>query len=114
MESQPPYKEVTYGEKTAFDQFLDWEGIPVTRNFVVSDVRKLEVAPWKRRGGYGCYIILGHPKDPPSSAAYICEIPPGESIKPQKQMFEEMIYVLKGRGATTVWPGGGKKQTFEW
>jgi oxalate decarboxylase/phosphoglucose isomerase-like protein (cupin superfamily) len=114
MESQATYKEVTYGEKTSFDQFLDSEGIPVTRNFVVSDVRKLEVAPWRRRGGYGCYIILGHPKDPPSSAAYICEIPPGESIKPQKQMFEEMIYVLKGRGATTVWPEGGKKQTFEW
>jgi gentisate 1,2-dioxygenase len=29
-------------------------------------------------------------------------------------MFEEMIYVLKGRGATSVWLDDGKKQTFEW
>ena len=29
-------------------------------------------------------------------------------------MFEALIYVVSGRGATTVWQEGGKKQTFEW
>jgi quercetin dioxygenase-like cupin family protein len=114
MQTQPGYSQVTYGEKTSFDQFLDSEEIPVIRNFVVSDIRKLEVYPWRRRGGLGCYIILGQPKEAPNSAAYVCEIPPGEKLHPQKQMFEEMIYVLKGRGATSVWLDNGKKQTFEW
>src|ERR1043165_103476 len=114
MQGERPYDPQPYEGKTSFDQFLDWEELPVTKNFVVGDIRKLEVSPWRRRGGRAHYIILGHPKEPPNSAAYVCEIPPGESLKPQKQMFEEMIYVLKGRGATTVWLDGGKKQTFEW
>src|SRR5206468_806469 len=32
----------------------------------------------------------------------------------QRYLFEQLIYVLKGRGATTVWNEGRKKQTFEW
>ncbi len=114
MENKQGYAEKTYGEKTSFDQFLDWEELPVIRNFVGGDIRKLEVTPWRRRGGLGCYIILGHPREAPNSAAYVCEIPPGEKLNPQKQMFEEMIYVLKGRGATSVWLDDGKKQNFEW
>ena len=71
MQSQSEFVPKTYGA-TPFDQFLEWEELPVIRNFVVSDVRKLEVMPWRRRGGRGCYIILGHPKEPPNSAAYVC------------------------------------------
>ncbi len=33
---------------------------------------------------------------------------------PERYLFEELIYVVKGRGATTVWQEGGRKQTFEW
>jgi len=64
MQSQSEFVPKTYGA-TPFDQFLEWEELPVIRNFVVGDIRKLEVAPWRRRGGRGCYIILGHPKEPP-------------------------------------------------
>lgn len=114
MHNQAGYEEATYGEKTSFDRCLDWESIPVIRDFIVDDVRRLSLSPWKRKGGLGCYIILGHPKDPPNAAAYVCEIPARESLKPQKHMFEELIYILKGRGATSVWLGDSKKQTFEW
>jgi hypothetical protein len=45
MQSQSEFVPKTYGA-TAFDQFLEWEELPVIRNFVVGDIRKLEVMPW--------------------------------------------------------------------
>lgn len=46
--------------------------------------------------------------------AYICEIPAGLALKPQRHFFEELVYVIKGRGATTVWQEGGPRRIFEW
>src|SRR5438128_1253392 len=63
-------------------------------------------------GGYGVYLNLEGTEG--VNDCYICEVPPGKSLEPQKHMFEEMIFVVGGRGATTVWRDGGKKQTFEW
>jgi oxalate decarboxylase/phosphoglucose isomerase-like protein (cupin superfamily) len=68
--------------------------------------------PWPRKNGKGAFINLegtGQTDD-----AYVCEIPPGKSSEPEKYLFEELIYVLSGRGATTIWTDGGAKQTFEW
>ena len=44
--------------------------------------------------------------------------PDGHSVymhdTPQRHLFEEIIYVAKGRGATSVWQEGAGKVTFEW
>ena len=42
-------------------------------------------------------------------------MPPGGQLAPQRQLFEEMISVLDGRGSTSrVWNDSGQKITFEW
>jgi gentisate 1,2-dioxygenase len=46
--------------------------------------------------------------------AYVCEIPPGKALTPERSVFEELIYVVSGRGATSIGWADGKKQTFEW
>jgi len=48
------------------------------------------------------------------SDAQICEIPTGGQQNPEKHIFEELIFVVQGRGATTVWNEGEPKLTFEW
>jgi gentisate 1,2-dioxygenase len=47
--------------------------------------------------------------------ARVTEIPPGKTLPPVKLAIDEAVYVLQGRGLTTVWrkPGAPKK-TFEW
>jgi hypothetical protein len=35
--------------------------------------------------------------------AYLCETLPRESLIPQKHMYEEIIHILSGYGATTPW-----------
>ena len=46
--------------------------------------------------------------------AYICEVPPEKALEPEKHMYEELIYIINGRGATTIWNDGEPKRTFEW
>ena len=69
-------------------------------------------SPGPRRGGSGVYI--NHEASRTSNDCYVCEIPPGKKLAPQRQLFEEMILVLDGRGSTTVWNDEGRRITFEW
>ncbi|MGE5539477.1 MAG: cupin domain-containing protein [Gemmatimonas sp.] len=97
------------------DTYGEWQksqGVPIVRGFFVEDINTLEVKPWALKGANGCFVHLdgcGVVND-----AYVLELPPGAKTAPQKHMYEEMVYVTKGHGATTVWQDGGKKHTFEW
>ena len=97
------------------DTYKNWQesqGIPIVRGFFVQDIKTVEVAPWDLKGGLASFVQLdgtGGIND-----AYVCEIPAGGKLKPQKHMYEEMVYIAKGHGATSVWQKEGKKHTFEW
>jgi len=102
-------------EIVRINAYRDWqkeESLPSVTGLYVKDLKQVEVAPWKRRGGKGVFINLEGTGD--CDDAYVCEIPPGESLKPERHLFEELVFVVKGRGATSVWREGSPKQTFEW
>jgi len=101
-----------FSEKTPYEQWMEHEGVPIHTGYHVADVRALEVKPWKRLGASGALINLEGAEA--TDGAYICEIAPRASTKPQKYMFEESIYALDGEGETTVWNERGAKQTFKW
>ena len=45
----------------------------------------------------------------------VTEIPPGATLPPLLLAVDEVVYVLQGRGLTSVWPDGeSAKRTFEW
>ncbi len=101
--------------KTPINTYRDWqveEGLPVYDGLHFKDLNNVELGPWKRRGGLGAYINLQGTGD--CDDAYVCEIPAGESLQPDRHLFEELVFVLEGRGATSVWSESGAKQTFEW
>ncbi|MBI4331569.1 MAG: cupin domain-containing protein [Chloroflexi bacterium] len=101
-----------WGDKTSYDKWVESEEVPVIKGYYVEDLAAVGVGPWKRKGGLGAIIRMEGAEE--TNDCYVCEIPPGASLKPQKHVFEELIYVVKGRGATTIWNDGEKPQTFEW
>ncbi|MCH8055891.1 MAG: cupin domain-containing protein [Deltaproteobacteria bacterium] len=97
---------------TPYDEWASSQGIDVLKGYFIEDVYTLPLKWWGRMGGYGVFINLdgtGYLDD-----AFVCSIPPGKSLKPQRHLFEELVYVLAGRGATTMWQENGPKQGFEW
>ena len=103
------------GGLTSYQKFIKEEGIDSIKGFGVRDMKNIPVKPWDRMGGDGAYIDLdgtilkGEATVGQTNNAYICEIAPGKNLNPQKHIFEELIFVLSGRGATSVWIDGKKK-----
>lgn len=96
----------------SYQKWMMSEGIPIIREWCIDDVMKVQLKPWARTGGLGAYLdFIGSDN---KTGCYICQIPPGKSLNPEKHMFEELIYVLSGSGFTSVWNDGSPKQTFNW
>ena len=95
-----------------YEKWLEKEGLPVIRDYGVFDLLGVPLQPWPRKGGRGVYLNLGGAEG--QIDAYLCEIPPGKALLPQRHLYEELIYVLRGYGATSVWVEGSPKQSFEW
>ncbi|MDP2646425.1 MAG: cupin domain-containing protein [Desulfobacterales bacterium] len=107
-----PEKDRLALEVDTYDQWQKDQNIPIIRGFFVEDIKTVEVAPWDLKGGLGAFVNLDGCGD--INDAYVCEIPPGGKLKPQKHIYEEMVYIASGHGATTVWQSKGKKHSFEW
>src|SRR5687767_14065792 len=81
--------------ETAYTQWLREEEIPKHKGSW-ADLNAMAVEPWKRMGCFGAYVNLAEQE---SLDAYVAEIPPGGKTHAVRHMYEEAIYVLKGRGA---------------
>jgi oxalate decarboxylase/phosphoglucose isomerase-like protein (cupin superfamily) len=97
---------------TPYTRWIAHEGLDISPSLFVENLHTVELKPWARRGGKGLY--LNHDASRTSNDCYVCEIAPGQELKPQRQLFEEMIYVLDGRGSTTVRNDAGAQLSFEW
>jgi len=99
-------------EKTAYGQWIKQEGLPVAEGHGVADVRAIPMAPWRRLGGRGAYIQLYGMEG--FTGMYVAEIPAAGSLEPERHLYEEIICILEGNGATEIWQDGGSKKIFEW
>ena len=98
---------------TPYERFMDEEGISVIRGIGLYDVRELALSPWARLGGRGTYIQLDGTEG--VWGMYVVEIPPRSELKPERHLYEEIYYVVEGRGSTEVWKeSASRRQVFEW
>ena len=83
-----------------YTRWVAAEGLDIIAAHYVPDLRTVELKPWARRGGRG--VFINHEATRTSNDCYVCEIPAGGTLAPQRQLFEEMILVLDGHGSTKV------------
>ena len=94
--------------KTSYEFWLEEEGIPVVDGYGVEDVRQLTLGPWKRTGGRGAYIDLKGMEG--FTGMYVGEIPPAGALNPENHLYEELIYIIQGVGATEILSAGDEKR----
>src|SRR5215475_1429227 len=99
-------------ERTGYCQWMKSESVPIAEGFSVEDVRELKLSPWQRLGSNGAFVHLYGMEG--QTGMYVAEIPPGGALNPERHLYEEMIYILAGHGATEIWQEGGQKRLFEW
>jgi oxalate decarboxylase/phosphoglucose isomerase-like protein (cupin superfamily) len=100
--------------ETSYEIWLKEEGIPVVEGYGIEDVTVLPRKPWKRTGGAGAYIELRGMEG--FTGMYVGEIPARGALNPENHLYEELIYILQGVGATEIWSAGdnGRRMHFEW
>ncbi len=105
---------------TPYEKWVSDEGLAVHTQQLVPDINTIEVANWERTGTKAALLDLtGEPLDGAlvnnqGTIRFVCDIPPGGSFKLERHMYEEIFFVVKGRGATAIWYEGTPKHTFEW
>ena len=99
-------------KETPYTRWVAKEGLDIIDGIYVPDLNAVELKPWARRNGYG--VFINHDASRTSNDCYVCEIGPGDELTVQRQLYEEMILILSGRGATSVWNDAGQKVSFEW
>ena len=105
-------KKFATEKDTPYTRWVRAEGLDIISSFYVPNLHTVDLKPWPRRSGRG--VFLNHDASRTSNDCYVCEIPPGTELAPQRQLYEEMILILDGRGSTSVWNDVGRKITFEW
>jgi gentisate 1,2-dioxygenase len=96
------------------DPYQEWvadEGIPVHAGFGL-DLLTVDLAPWPRLGAHGAFAHLTGRGD--FVDMQVVEMAPGGKTAPQRHLYESVVYVLAGRGSTSVESPGGERHSFEW
>jgi len=94
-----------------YDNWVAREGLDLVRGSKV-DTFTVPLKYWERTGGYAVQIQLDGTGE--LNWSYVCETPPGKRLEPQRHLYEELVFVLSGRGSTSVWYREDRKKSFEW
>src|ERR1700733_3663801 len=100
--------------RLGLEPYYDWvqrEGLTVHEGVGV-DLPSLETKPWPRYGVNGAIVHLTGRGD--FANLFLIDIPGGAETDPQRHLYEEVVYVVEGRGSTEIEFPDGRKRSFEW
>ncbi len=101
--------EITYspaniggGGRIERNFYRDWirkSGVPMVEGYSIFDARNQETRPWPQIDGRGLYLNFSGNVH---MDGQILEIPGGKALAPRRHLYEQLLYVLRGRGYTTL------------
>ena len=100
--------------RLGLNPYNDWvarEGL-IVREGVSCDLLTAETKLWPRYGVNGAAVHSRGRGD--FCNMFVLDIPAGASTEPQQHLYEEVIYVVEGRGSTQLEFADGSKRSFEW
>ncbi len=103
---------VDYSTRDAYEAWLKKEGVKVYEEFYFPSLGEIELGPWERKGGKGAVLHIDNLHMP--NDCHVVEIKPGGKSEPEHHLYELTIFVVSGRGATTIWNDEKQKHSFEW
>ncbi len=109
--SQAPKTFEEWWVGSHYKRFVELEGVPLYEGSSLENLATLPLSDWERRGGKAAYTRLG---DQERVSLQVIEIPPKGELKPEHHMYEAVMFVMSGAGATTIWQEGEPKRTVEW
>jgi oxalate decarboxylase/phosphoglucose isomerase-like protein (cupin superfamily) len=99
--------------KFTHDLWMDSLGLPVHCGYYIEDMRELELGRWEARGCDAAFIQLEGQQG--ITETRVSEVPARAVLPPVRLAFDEVVYVVQGRGATTVWRNeDSERKSFEW
>src|SRR5437764_15386115 len=81
---------------SAYDRWVAAQGIPVHEGHHISNLRTVELGAWAERECSAAFLQLAGQEG--VSEARVTEIPAGRTLPPLKLGFDELGYVVDGRG----------------
>lgn len=101
-----------FSKKSAYEEWIESEGVPIYQGHAVADLRGLELAPWRRLGAMGGYAYLkggGGTTD-----AYVCELAPGQRTNLERHLYEKWLLILDGEGGIALIDDREREHRVAW
>jgi mannose-6-phosphate isomerase-like protein (cupin superfamily) len=92
-ESAPP---LPWPASTAYERWIEQQGIPIIRGFHVEDLTTVATSEWKAKGAAGAIIQLDGADD--TNGSYVLRIDRGEATGWDHHVYEELFYAVSGSG----------------
>src|SRR5207237_540881 len=98
--------------KFTHDVWMDSLGLPIHSGYYIEDLRSLQLGRWEERGCDAAFVQLEGQQG--ITETRVSEVPARAVLPPVRLAFDEVVYVVQGRGATSIWRSGGERKSFEW
>lgn len=92
--------ELNWPATTAYERWQQEQNIPIHTGYYIEDITDVRLGPWSNLGAEAAFINLEGAEE--STGAYVLALARGQKTHPERQIFEQIYYVVSGAGYTEI------------